>query len=242
MRRGAARVNRLRPAEVGLSKGATVGAVCKGLGINDLDRAVRRKARGRDLMAEGLSPEGDLLQEPAGDYQSLRGEGVSVGETVLPANQEVVLDNVRGNSMELEAEIAPQDAPSLELNVLRSPGRGETTRISIYPHRGFNCGGRGGRPGEDTVVSIDTSYSSELPDVANRPPETAPVYIPAGEPIRLHMFVDRSIVEVFVNGRQCLGVRVYPGREDSVGVSLRAQGCDAVLRSLKAWPMRSAGE
>ena len=53
------------------------------------------------------------------------------------------------------------------------------------------------------------------------------------------MFVDRSVVEVFVNGKQCVAVRVYPDREDSVGVSLRSQGQDAVLKSLDAWQMKN---
>ena len=186
-----------------------------------------------------LSPEGDLLQEPAGDFASLRGERWSTGETPLPANREVVLSDVRGNSLELVAEIDPQGAPTVELNVLRSPGREELTRISLYPHRGFHYWNRGGRPGQDSVVSIDVSCASSLPDVVSRPPETAPVYVPEGEPLRLHVFVDRSIVEVFVNGRQCVGVRVYPGREDSLGVSLLSHGRDAVLRSLEAWPMQA---
>ena len=52
-------------------------------------------------------------------------------------------------------------------------------------------------------------------------------------------FIDKSIVEVFVNGRQCLPVRVYPGLDDSVGVSLRSQGRDARLLALDAWQMGS---
>jgi beta-fructofuranosidase len=47
------------------------------------------------------------------------------------------------------------------------------------------------------------------------------------------------VVEVFVNGKQCVALRVYPGREDSLGVSLRAQGRDAALKSLDAWQMKS---
>jgi beta-fructofuranosidase len=54
--------------------------------------------------------------------------------------------------------------------------------------------------------------------------------------------VDRSVVEVFCNGRQCVAMRVYPEREDSVGVSLYARGRDAVLRSLDAWQMKSIYE
>ena len=60
-----------------------------------------------------------------------------------------------------------------------------------------------------------------------------------GEPLKLRVFIDRSVVEVFVNGRQYLAMRVYPGRQDSVGVSVHAQGQDAVLKSLDAWQMQS---
>lgn len=186
-----------------------------------------------------LSAEGDLLQEPAGDYAALRGARTVVGRTALPANREIVLEGVRGNCLELVAEIDAQDAPTVELSLLRSPDEEEVTRLSIYPRRGFHYWNRDGRPGHDTVVSLDTSRSSALPDVTSRPPEVAPVFIPDGEPVRLHVFLDRSVVEVFVNGRQCVAARVYPGRPDSVGVSLRAVGRDAVLASAEAWEMQT---
>ena len=91
----------------------------------------------------------------------------------------------------------------------------------------------------ESVISLDTSRSSELADVKSRPPESAPLYLPRDEPLLLRVFVDRSIVEVFANDRQCIAARVYPGREDSVGVALRSQGVDAVVRSLDAWQMAS---
>jgi len=59
------------------------------------------------------------------------------------------------------------------------------------------------------------------------------------ELLSLRVFIDKTIVEVFVNGKQCVALRVYPGRVDSVGVSLRAQGRDALLKSLDAWQMKS---
>ena len=45
------------------------------------------------------------------------------------------------------------------------------------------------------------------------------------------------MVEAFVNGRQCVALRVYPGRADSTGVSLRAQGRDIRLVTLDLWQM-----
>jgi len=93
-----------------------------------------------------------------------------------------------------------------------------------------------------SAISIDSSYSSILPDVRSRAPETAQVFIGQEEPLKLRVFVDKSVVEVFVNGRQCIAMRVYPGREDSVGVSLRSQGQDATLTSLDAWQMKNIYE
>ena len=92
------------------------------------------------------------------------------------------------------------------------------------------------------VISIDNTRSSILPDVRSRPPETAPVVMDKNEPLKLRVFIDKSVVEVFVNGKQCVALRVYPGREDSVGVSLRAQGQEAQLRSLDAWQMKNIYE
>jgi beta-fructofuranosidase len=44
---------------------------------------------------------------------------------------------------------------------------------------------------------------------------------------------------VFVNGKQCVAARVYPSREDAVGVSIRSQGQDSELKSLEAWQMKN---
>ena len=56
------------------------------------------------------------------------------------------------------------------------------------------------------------------------------------ELLELRVFIDRSVIEVFANDRQCLTVRVYPGREDSRGVSLfrKRRQCKAALPGLLA--------
>ena len=151
---------------------------------------------------------------------------------------EVVLDSVQGSSIELIAKIDPGAAPMIEMNVLRSPNREEFTRIAFYKNRGFRD--RIFSSGNvQSLIMIDSSYSSVAADVLSRAPETAPVYIEADEELELRVFVDRSVVEVFVNGKQCVAMRVYPDREDSVGVSFRSQGVDGELRSLDAWGMKS---
>jgi len=189
----------------------------------------------------------ELGMEPAGNIESLRGSHVHAGPMDLPANREIVVEGVSGDSMEIELEIDPKGAQMLELKVLRSPGQEEFTRIAFYKNRGFRDWRRYGGWGEtrkfkeatDSVIVLDNSRSSELPDALSRPPEAAPMYISPDEPLCLRIFIDRSVVEVFANGRQCVALRVYPGREDSLGVSIRSQGASAELKALDAWQMES---
>jgi beta-fructofuranosidase len=179
-----------------------------------------------------------LGQEPAGDVESLRGEHQHVEATVLPANQEIVLPGIHGNALELIAEIDSKDAPTVELNVLRSANAEEVTRIALFKDRDVTS--RFMPPQEKLgVITLDNARSSLLPDAQSRPPESATVLLAPDEPFKLRVFVDRSVVEVFINGRQCLALRVYPSRADSVGVSLRAQGQEAKLKTLDAWQMKS---
>ena len=181
----------------------------------------------------------ELRIEPVDAVRSLRYAHENVGPMELPANREVLLEKVQGKEMEIMAEIDPQEAPMVELNVFRSPGREEFTRIAFFSERGYHNRGHRREGPPYGLVSIDSSYASLDPEAKSRAPETAPVLLQQGEPLRLRVFTDRSVVEVFVNDKQCLAQRVYPSREDSKGVSLRSQGSPARLNSLNSWRMRS---
>ncbi len=187
-----------------------------------------------------------LGMEPAGDIESLRYDHEQVQAMTLPANQEVVLENIQGNAMEIIAEIDSKSAPMIEMNVLRSPNKEEFTRIAFYRDRGFNPGRDYSRPGakslneiRKSIIMLESSYSSLLPDALSRAPEAAPVLLDPDETLKLRVFIDRSVVEVFVNGKQCVAVRVYPSLEESVSVSLRSQGQESELISLDSWQMKS---
>ena len=189
----------------------------------------------------------ELGQEPAGDIESLRYNAKHMDAMTLPANKEIVLKGISGDAMEIIAEIDPKNSQMVELNVLRSPNKQEFTRITFFKEKGFNKG-RQNIPGSPPVnvnyslLSIESSYSSILPDVRIRAPETAPLFLEPGETLKLRVFIDKSVVEVFANGKQVVAMRIYPGRDDSKGVSIRAQGADAELKSLDAYQMRSIYE
>jgi len=201
-----------------------------------------------------MQKDGQVGIEPAGDIESLRYNHQQVEAMTLPANEELVLEKIEGNAMEILAEIAPQDAPMVELNVLRAPKKEEYTRIAIFPFRGYSNGRnywreRGGRSDaqqeeqpRESLVTLETSYASILAEAKSRAPETAPFLLEEGETIELRVFIDKSVVEVFVNGIQTVAARVYPGMEKSIGVSLRSQGKESQLISLDAWQMKNTWE
>ena len=193
-----------------------------------------------------LTNENELRITPAGDIESLRGDNVQLVDREIPSNQETILSEIAGSSFELKVEIDTQDSPMVALDVLRAPDKQEYTRIAFYRNRGLKpvLPGMGSSTPADGVgvhslISIDSSCSSILLEARSRPPETAPVFLEPDEFLKLRVFVDRSIVEVFVNDKQCIAVRVYPGREDSTGVSVLSQGQGSRIISLDAWQMKS---
>ena len=90
-----------------------------------------------------------------------------------------------------------------------------------------------------SIISLDTSYSSQDKEVISRPPEVAPFYLSEKENLKLTIFVDKSVVEVFINERQCIASRLYPTRKDSVGVSVISQGSSSKILSLDAYEMEN---
>jgi beta-fructofuranosidase len=207
----------------------------------------------------------EVGQEPVTDISSLRYDAKHIEKLKLPGSQEIVLKGISGNAMEISAEIDMKNSQMVEMNILRSPKKEEYTRI--YKAKGYNGKGLSyisapetalmpadlvplftdGRlslpqppraPGS-SLISIETTFSSSLPDANINAPLTLPFFLNPGETVKLRIFIDKSVVEVFVNGKQVLAASMRPGRDDSKGVSIRSQGQEAELISLDAWQMKS---
>lgn len=67
--------------------------------------------------------------------------------------------------------------------------------------------------------------------------EHLPLELKPGEPLKLRVFVDKSVVEIYANDRQAICRMVYPSRPNSLGVALFANGGQAKFNSVKAWEM-----
>ena len=110
------------------------------------------------------------------------------------------------------------------ISVRRSPDAAEETTIS-YEAATQN-------------VVLATGRSSLSPDAGGGTYRGA-LKLNPGEPLRLTVFLDGSVVEVFANGRTCLTGRIYPTRSDSLGVGIFAREGRARVKSLDAYEMKA---
>jgi beta-fructofuranosidase len=168
-------------------------------------------------------PEGDLRQRPADEVTDLRTERLAVDETLVLAPDDRRRLDLSGAAIEIEAEIALDDAEAVELSVFETPDRAEHTPI---------------RYTRDGTLSIDRTPSSRDPRAfADTQSMAVPPY---DEALSVRVFLDRSVIEIYANGRHCLTSRVYPTRDDAVGVTARAEGGRAEIASLSAWELGEA--
>lgn len=171
-----------------------------------------------------LGPSGTLTIEPAPELATLRGPHIQRTDVDIAPSGSSVLDDVRGDCLELDAVIELGGASTVTIAVRCSPDGEEQTRI-VYDCRDRRLRIDRGR------ASLDSSVALEARD--------ARLPLGEGEPLRLRIFLDRSVLEVFANGRVCLTSRIYPTRSDSLGVTVAAAGGRARLRSLDVWAMAS---
>ena len=170
-----------------------------------------------------LGADGTLRIEPAPELRVLRRDhrrftGLRVGSGgFLP------LEDAGGDCLEITAVLDPGDADEVGLKLRRSPNGDEETTV-LY------------RPAEQRLT-LEVVRSSLSADVTGREGQTAPLQLGPDQPLELNIFLDRSVVEVFANARQCLTKRIYPSRPDSLGIGLFAQGGTATAVTIDVWQM-----
>ena len=177
-----------------------------------------------------LQADNTLGIEPIDSVKTLRYNSKNIGSVSLPANEEVPLNEASGNAIEIEAEIDPREARMVCINVLQSPGKEEYTPVCFYIDTGS-------RKKNVAQVLIDPTRSSASKDVFARIPEFLDVQLEENNFINCRIFIDRSLIEVFINGKQCVTLMVHPSRKDSTGISLRAQGGDALIKNMNVYQM-----
>ena len=170
-----------------------------------------------------LTSDGSLALEPTPEVQALRGQHWHCDGVARAAESNAWLENVRGDCLEIIAQVEPGAGAEVGSKVRCTPEDEEHTTIMIQ------------QAAQRIVIERD---HASLDTEVDRAPCVAPITLAAGESVTLHIFLDRSVVEVFANGgRTNLVTRIYPTRPDSLGVRLFSRGGSAKVTSLDVWTM-----
>jgi beta-fructofuranosidase len=193
----------------------------------------------------GLTGDGTLTITPAEELQTLRRNHRKQENLKVPAGSGITVNGVRGDTLELAVEIDPASAREIGLAVRSSPDGKEETVAWYRPEAKQLVLDMARSTLRDDVVytqgPLDTGGVRRKADYRN-PKNTveAPFALRPGESLRLRVFLDKPLLEVFANDRQCITQQVFPSRKDSLGVKIYARGGDAIVRSVKAWDMAPA--
>jgi beta-fructofuranosidase len=171
-----------------------------------------------------LSPSGAWRIEPASELEMLRGQHYRWAGIELTPTSAYVLEGVQGDALEIIAEWEAGNATAFGIKVRCAPDHAEQTLIT-YDRM-------------EQRLSIDREHSS-LSSMVQRDSRGGSLELATGETLKLHIFLDRSVIEVFANNRACLTSRIYPSRSDSLGVGLFARGGSVQLKSMDIWEVRS---
>ena len=149
-----------------------------------------------------------LIQTPAPELRELRGEHRRIKNLSI-ASESKSIAGARGNTLEILAEFVPQDATAFGLRV-RSSEDGQRGVTLSYAEGILNVAG------------------TEVPIVPERSPQT----------LKLHIFLDKSVLEVFINDGLTSVTRVdYPPENDR-GLAVFSENGAVTLKSLDVWNIR----
>ena len=189
-----------------------------------------------------LGSDGSLEFAPADELERLRLNPHSRSNLALADGQECMLAEIEGDSLELELEALLGTATQMVVSVHRSPDGVEQTRI-IYDASVGTLTIDFSQSGDPSIHHKGWVIHQPKDPVARErryTEQTAPFTLATGELLRLRVFLDRSILEVFANKRRYLTQRIFPMRPDSLGVSVCARGGTAQVTTLNAWELAAA--
>jgi beta-fructofuranosidase len=152
-----------------------------------------------------ITADGLLRQSPVDELKKLRSEHARIDAVNLNGDGHLV-DGVRGDTLEILAKFELGNSASAGINLRRSDDGQRAVTIHY----------------DGQVLNVDgTTFPFQLADDEKT--------------LKLHIFLDKSLMEVFVNdGRECVTRAIYPGERD-LGVELFGSAGTA---RLDAWKIR----
>jgi sucrose-6-phosphate hydrolase SacC (GH32 family) len=180
--------------------------------------------------------------EPPKEIERLRYNQMEEKPFTVNAGQSVTLNNVFGNKLEMDITIDPIQAKRFGVKVFCSKDDREQTPVTIDRDKDLlQIDMR--KSGINGPVYNEFAMAFASPDPKHNPvilTEDAPFTLKPEEKVHLRIFLDKPVLEVFVNGRQCITQVLYPTLQDAIGIEVFADDAPIKVENIKAWNLFSA--
>lgn len=187
-----------------------------------------------------LGSDGRLRINPAEEVKAARVIGTTDEDIELEPNSERTL-KARGTSIELQLEISGAEKFPVGVKVFASPDGREETIITYDPKKKELTVDFSKSTVKRPILVPATIYSINGAEVAGYPKsvseQRAPLSLDKGEPLKLNIFLDRSVIEVFANGIQCVTQVVYPELKTSNQVKVFSGKERVTVKNIQSWTM-----
>jgi beta-fructofuranosidase len=170
-----------------------------------------------------LRPDNTLSMIPAPEIANLRGKHYHDTDIIITETPQVVED-VQGAALEIYAEFVRGNAAVFGITIFDL--HDSTEEIAILYDSATQ------------LLKIDNTRSSTS-SVIQYEVESGPVELVENEKLKLHIFIDGSVIEVFANNTTCITERIYLSQNVHSGIALFAHGGDAKISALDVWEMQS---
>ena len=165
-----------------------------------------------------------IYQAPHPALQQLRGEKKSYGEKTTRTDKNLLLSS-NTHQVELITEVIPGNAERFGFVLGKNSDGSEQTKIYYdFSKEQFEV--------DQTKSTKRKFYPLNI--------RTGKYKIDRNEKIKLHVFVDGSVVEVFINDKDAFTTRFFPGDKSSSQVELFSEGGSILLKNAEVYRLRSA--
>ncbi len=166
--------------------------------------------------------DGILKQSPHPSLRSLRAPDSTVLETAVTDHQPVKLCS--GQQYEVLARITPNQSKQFGFVLHKNADGSEYTKIYY--------------DAQTEEIIVDQRHSSAKKGIPLRIRKDA-FSLDTSKPVTFHLFVDGSVVEMFINDQHALTTRIFPSKPGSDQAAVFAEG-DQIHLKAEVWNIQPA--
>lgn len=168
-----------------------------------------------------VSEDGWLLIRPIDELQKLRKTHWSFSNITI-STKTIVLEP-RSATLEIKAEIDMSNVNVNRFGFALLASKTERTLLIVNV--------------KENTILIDRESSSDDTEEVETTPHEIPIPPTTNGYLSLHVFIDHSVIEVFVNQKATICTRVYPTLRESIGVEVFAKGGSLIIQELDIWDL-----